>query len=168
MCHVGSKRVLIQKKLCASITITNALYIHLIRVPAITLLGTGMALSHGSTTTLEDIAAVCSPSGPRWSQLYIYRDRAAVKQFVRRIERAGFKALFLTGDAPVLGNRRANVRNKFSFPSHLRYTQKQTEMLRVSAINPHFFLGYPTLFRGPLPHSKNTIYTKIIVLNFKK
>jgi hypothetical protein len=38
---------------------------------------------------------------------------------VRRAEQAGYKAIVLTVDAPVLGNREADVRNHFSVPSHL-------------------------------------------------
>lgn len=38
---------------------------------------------------------------------------------MRRAERAGYKAIVLTVDAPVLGNREADVRNHFSIPNHL-------------------------------------------------
>lgn len=38
---------------------------------------------------------------------------------MRRAENAGFKALILTVDAPLFGLRRADLRNKFSMPSHL-------------------------------------------------
>lgn len=43
------------------------------------------------------------------------------KNLVLRAERAGFKAIVLTVDTPMFGLRRADVRNKFSLPSHLRY-----------------------------------------------
>ena len=38
---------------------------------------------------------------------------------VRRAEKAGYKALAVTVDTPVLGRREADIRNKFSLPSHL-------------------------------------------------
>ncbi|XP_026466608.1 peroxisomal (S)-2-hydroxy-acid oxidase GLO4-like [Ctenocephalides felis] len=39
---------------------------------------------------------------------------------VRRAEACGFRALVLTVDAPVFGLRRADIRNKFKLPSHLK------------------------------------------------
>ena len=60
-------------------------------------------------------------NGPRWFQLYVYRDRNIVRDLVRRAEREGYKALFVTVDTPILGRRLADVRNKFALPPHLRY-----------------------------------------------
>lgn len=39
---------------------------------------------------------------------------------MRRAEKAGYRALVLTVDAPVFGQRRADARHKFALPSHLR------------------------------------------------
>ncbi|XP_032292652.1 uncharacterized protein [Drosophila virilis] len=75
-------------------------------------------LSTLATTSLEDVAAA-APETCKWFQLYIYKDRALTESLVRRAENAGFKALVLTVDAPVFGQRRDDVRNKFSLPSHL-------------------------------------------------
>jgi (S)-2-hydroxy-acid oxidase len=77
-----------------------------------------MTLSSWSTTSLEDVAAA-APSGLRWFQLYVYRDRAITLELIRRAERAGYKALAITVDTPVLGRREADVKNKFSLPGHL-------------------------------------------------
>ena len=38
---------------------------------------------------------------------------------VRRAEAAGYKALAVTVDTPVLGRREADVRNRFKLPVHL-------------------------------------------------
>ena len=38
---------------------------------------------------------------------------------MRRAEKAGYKALAVTVDTPVLGRREADIRNKFSLPAHL-------------------------------------------------
>lgn len=70
------------------------------------------------TTSLEDVAA-SAPTGTRWFQLYIYKDRKLTESIVRRAENAGFKALVLTVDAPLFGLRRSDLRNKFSLPPHL-------------------------------------------------
>jgi len=37
----------------------------------------------------------------------------------RRAEKAGYTALAITVDTPVLGRREADVRNRFKLPSHL-------------------------------------------------
>ena len=58
--------------------------------------------------------------GLRWFQLYIYRDRALTAELVRRAEKAGYKALVLTVDTPILGHRYDDARNKFNLPSHLK------------------------------------------------
>lgn len=39
---------------------------------------------------------------------------------MRRAEKAGFKALVLTVDAPIFGLRRSDVRNQFNLPAHLQ------------------------------------------------
>lgn len=80
--------------------------------------GTVMILSTLSTTPVEDVVAAAS--GPVWFQLYVYRDRAATEGLVRRVEAAGCTALVLTVDAPLLGRRERDVRNRFALPDGLR------------------------------------------------
>lgn len=46
--------------------------------------------------------------------------REVTKNLVLRAEKAGFKAIALTVDTPLFGIRRADVRNKFTLPPHLR------------------------------------------------
>lgn len=77
-----------------------------------------MTLSSWSTTSLEDVMAE-DPNGLRWFQLYVYRDRDITLQLIQRAEKAGYKALAITVDTPVLGRREADVKNKFSLPPHL-------------------------------------------------
>ncbi len=79
--------------------------------------GTVMILSTLSTTPIE--AVVSAASGPVWFQLYVYRDRKATEGLVRRAEAAGCGALVLTVDAPLLGRRERDVRNRFSLPPGL-------------------------------------------------
>lgn len=68
---------------------------------------------------MEEIAAA-APSGYRWFQLYVHRDRALTEQIVQRVEALGYKALVLTVDVPYTGKRRNNLRNQFKLPPHLR------------------------------------------------
>jgi isopentenyl diphosphate isomerase/L-lactate dehydrogenase-like FMN-dependent dehydrogenase len=80
--------------------------------------GTLMAVSTLATTTLEEVAAAAT--GPLWFQLYVYKDRSVSESLVRRAEAAGYRALVLTVDVPVLGRREADERNGFGLPAPLR------------------------------------------------
>lgn len=80
--------------------------------------GTLMTLSSWSTLPLEEVAAA-APGGLRWFQLYVYKDREVTLNLIKRAEAAGYKALAVTVDTPVLGRREADVRNKFTLPAHL-------------------------------------------------
>jgi 4-hydroxymandelate oxidase len=76
--------------------------------------GTVFVLSTLSTTAVEDVVAAAS--GPVWFQLYVYKDRGATEALVRRVEAAGCRALVLTVDAPLLGRRERDVKNRFALP----------------------------------------------------
>ncbi len=70
-------------------------------------------LSTGSSTSLEDIAGI----GPkRWFQLYWYTDRGLTRELVERAVAAGFTALVLTVDAPVIGWRETERRTAMVKP----------------------------------------------------
>ncbi|XP_015516994.1 hydroxyacid oxidase 1 [Neodiprion lecontei] len=81
--------------------------------------GTIFILSTLSTSSIEEVAEA-APKAVKWFQLYVYKDRNVTVNLVRRAEAAGFKALVLTVDTPMFGERRADRRNKFSLPNHLR------------------------------------------------
>jgi 4-hydroxymandelate oxidase len=73
--------------------------------------GTLFILSSLSNTAMEEVFAACR--GPRWFQLYIYKDRGITRELIARAERAGAQAIVLTVDAPVWGTREKDVRNGF-------------------------------------------------------
>lgn len=79
--------------------------------------GTIMILSTLSNTPVEQV--VKAATGPVWFQLYVYRDRQATEALVQRAEEAGCEALVLTVDAPRLGVRERDVRNRFELPEGL-------------------------------------------------
>ncbi|HKW43019.1 MAG TPA: alpha-hydroxy acid oxidase [Thermoplasmata archaeon] len=76
-----------------------------------------MVASTISTKTLEEIAD--SVAAPRWFQLYVYRDRKVTEDLVDRAVRAGYRAICLTVDTPLLGRRERDERNRFTLPSGL-------------------------------------------------
>ena len=79
--------------------------------------GTVMILSTASTCTIEDVGAI---GGRLWFQLYVYADRGLTKALVERAEAAGMRAIVLTVDAPVLGRRERDLRNRFHLPDGVR------------------------------------------------
>ncbi|HEV8280469.1 MAG TPA: alpha-hydroxy acid oxidase [Candidatus Limnocylindrales bacterium] len=81
-------------------------------------MGIPYALSTLGTTSPEDLAAA-APDTDNWFQLYIWNDRDAVIDLVRRARAAGFSTLILTVDTPVAGARLRDVHNGFTIPPTL-------------------------------------------------
>ena len=79
--------------------------------------GTVMILSTASTCTIEDVGAI---GGNLWFQLYVYADRGMTKALVERAEESGMRAIVLTVDAPMLGRRERDLRNRFHLPDGVR------------------------------------------------
>jgi 4-hydroxymandelate oxidase len=78
---------------------------------------TALILSSLSTVAMEAVFA--EAASPRWFQLYVYRDRAITVELVQRAEAAGAEAIVLTVDAPGLGTRERDARNRFQLPPGL-------------------------------------------------
>lgn len=76
-----------------------------------------MILSTLSNSDVEEV--VKASSGSVWFQLYVYKEREVTREIILRAESAGCKAIVLTVDAPVLGTRERDVRNKFNLPEGL-------------------------------------------------
>jgi 4-hydroxymandelate oxidase len=77
--------------------------------------GVLMTLSSISSTAMEDVAAA-APNGAKWFQLYHYSDRAMSESLIRRAHAAGYTAIVLTADAPLLGRRERDLRHPFAIP----------------------------------------------------
>jgi L-lactate dehydrogenase (cytochrome) len=76
--------------------------------------GLPYSLSTLGTRSVEEVAAVSD--GPKWFQVYVWRDRGLVKDLIQRSASCGYEALVVTVDAPVLGRRERDVRRGFSLP----------------------------------------------------
>lgn len=77
--------------------------------------GTVMCLSTVATATPADVATA-APGGPRWLQLYVFRDRAVSDEVVAQALEVGFTAIVLTADLPVVGIRDSERRAGFDVP----------------------------------------------------
>jgi L-lactate dehydrogenase (cytochrome) len=76
--------------------------------------GTMYTLSTMSNQSLEEVAAV--NAAPKIFQLYVFKDRGLVGVLVDRCKEAGYKALCLTVDTPLSGNRERDRANGLSIP----------------------------------------------------
>ena len=76
--------------------------------------GIYFGLSTNATVSLEEIAKV--GPGPKLFQLYIFKNRDLTRDLIERCKRAGFTALCLTVDVPVIGKRERDLRTGFGIP----------------------------------------------------
>ena len=76
--------------------------------------GTRFVLSTASSYTLEEVAE--ATDAHPWFQLYPFADRAKVGQLIDRAASAGYAALFVTVDVPVVGNREGERRSGLTRP----------------------------------------------------
>jgi 4-hydroxymandelate oxidase len=84
--------------------------------------GTMMILSTLSTKSMEEVSQVRTALNPNVGQifqLYVHRDRELTRSLVERAYAAGFCAICLTVDTPMLGKRERDSRNQFTLPPEL-------------------------------------------------
>jgi len=81
--------------------------------------GVPMGLSSFATTTLEEVAEA-SVDIPNVLQLYLFEEREHSRKLIARAKKAGYKAVFLTVDTPILGRRNLEIRNQFKLPPHFK------------------------------------------------
>ena len=83
--------------------------------------GTIYTTSHASTSTIEEIGA--ATPGPKWMQVFLYKDRGITADFAARAAAAGYEGLVLTVDNQVTAGRDRDARNGMSFPLALGAAQ---------------------------------------------
>jgi isopentenyl diphosphate isomerase/L-lactate dehydrogenase-like FMN-dependent dehydrogenase len=108
-------------------------------------IGTITTISTFSTTTMEDIInqdIVHENNSPLWYQLYVMRDRDFTTKLIKRAEKCGYKALVITVDHPVMGNREAQLRDKVTMPVNIKLSNLLASMKDIS--NDNFI--HPTYF----------------------
>jgi isopentenyl diphosphate isomerase/L-lactate dehydrogenase-like FMN-dependent dehydrogenase len=122
--------------------------------------GTVFSLSTMSSDSIEEVASAAP--GPLWFQLYLWRQRAVAERLVDRAQAAGYRALVVTVDTPVVGNRVRDVHNGFKMPPRIE-PRTALDMLRhprwlaqaPSAITFRNVIDLDTGSRtGPMAHAK--------------
>src|ERR1700689_3568406 len=76
--------------------------------------GTIYCTSHAATATIEEIGA--ATPGPKWMQVFLYKDRGLTAEFAARAAAAGYKALILTVDNQVVAGRGRGRPPAMTFP----------------------------------------------------
>jgi isopentenyl diphosphate isomerase/L-lactate dehydrogenase-like FMN-dependent dehydrogenase len=81
--------------------------------------GIAFTLSTMSAVSIEDVAR--EVPAPHWFQLYIWKDRELTRSLVERARDAGYRAMMLTVDTPVLGQRERDLRNGATIPPRITF-----------------------------------------------
>jgi L-lactate dehydrogenase (cytochrome) len=76
--------------------------------------GTIYSLSTVGTHSVEQVAA--ESQGPKWFQIYVFKDRGLVTEFIDRCKAAQYHALCLTIDLPLTGKRERDFRTGMTLP----------------------------------------------------
>ncbi len=86
------------------------------------------SLSTMSTFSIEEVAGFSD--GPKWFQIYVWRDRDVLKSFIERCKASGYKALCLTVDVPVFGQRERDMRTGVTIPPELTFQSLIDTLIR--------------------------------------
>jgi L-lactate dehydrogenase (cytochrome) len=91
--------------------------------------GTIYTLSTHSSCSIEEVAA--GAPGPLWFQLYVWQNRGLTRSFVERARAAGYRALVLTVDVPIISRRERDLRNGLTIPPRITVRNALDTLRRV-------------------------------------
>ncbi|HMO73826.1 MAG TPA: alpha-hydroxy acid oxidase [Sphingopyxis sp.] len=106
-----------------------------------------MVVSTQASLPIEAIAA--EAAAPLWFQLYIQSDREFTAALVERAERAGYRALVVTVDAPVNGMRWREQRAGFALPPGIEAVNLKGMRALPPARPDALLFGTPLLESAP-------------------
>ena len=101
--------------------------------------GGAYALSAVGTTSIEDLAK--ASEGPKFFQVYAWKNKEMVNDFITRSAQQGYDGLILAVDLPTLGKRDRDIRNGHGRPSLLRRKVAQCALMRPRWL--FNYLAYP-------------------------
>jgi isopentenyl diphosphate isomerase/L-lactate dehydrogenase-like FMN-dependent dehydrogenase len=103
--------------------------------------GIPFTMSTASTVNIEELAE--KTSGPLWFQLYVLRDRELTASLIRRAQQANYRALVVSVDCPVMGNRERDPRNGLTLPLRLRWANSRDLVRRLGWLWDMARVGVP-------------------------
>lgn len=121
-----------------------------------------MAISNYASSTLRDIA-VAGGCAPQWFQLYLSKDDAFNREIVKQAEKLGMRAIVLTVDAPVGGNRFRDARNNFKFPLELPNVAKKSGDTKGQGIGAIFAAAQNYFASDTVRYVKSFTHLPVIV-----
>lgn len=78
------------------------------------------SLSTLSTYSIEEVTEVSA--GPKWFQIYVFKDRSLISEFMERCRESDFVGLTLTIDVPTQGNRERDIRTGMTIPPKINFS----------------------------------------------
>ena len=112
--------------------------------------GTFYSMSTMATSSIEEVANISG--GPKLFQLYIHKDQGLTDNLIDRCKSSGFKAMCLTVDTVVAGNRERDHRWGFTTPPKLTL-----KSLMSFAMHPNWAFNHYTHSRFELHQIKHWI-----------
>ncbi|CAO3657466.1 unnamed protein product [Mucor hiemalis] len=85
-----------------------------------------------ASCSFDEIVDAAAPGQTQWLQLYVNGNREVSEKFVRHAESRGMKGLFITADAPQLGRREKDMRQKYSQEDPDEISRNATQVDRDS------------------------------------
>lgn len=79
----------------------------------------GALVTVPTLTSFRHAELQAAADGPRWLQLYVQRDRAQTLDHLAEASQAGYGAVVLTVDLPLIGRRERDLRLGFAIPPEL-------------------------------------------------
>jgi 4-hydroxymandelate oxidase len=79
----------------------------------------GALMTVPTLTSFRHSELQAASAGPRWLQLYVQRDRSLTLDHLAEVREAGYGAVALTVDLPLIGRRERDVRLGFALPSDI-------------------------------------------------
>lgn len=120
-----------------------------------------MAISNYASQSLEEISAAGN-GAPQWFQIYLSKDEDMNDYLLDKAVSLGMKAVVLTADATVGGNRESDLRNKFVFPMPMPNLTKGDAGGKGESINKIFAGAMQSV--GPEHIRKIAAKTKLPVI----
>lgn len=114
--------------------------------------GTASILSTISSYRMEEVRN--ATTGPAWFQVYLIGGRSAAEAAIARAAQAGFSALVVTVDTPMIGNRERDYRNGLRELMGKKFFAK-LPFLGQFFFHPRWLLDY--LLDGGMPKLENII-----------
>ena len=84
-------------------------------------------LAATAMVSFDDVAA--ETDRPKWCQMYMLKDRGFTRELTAHCRNLGYRAMVLTADCTVAGNRERDYRNRFTLPP--KPTLKTLQQLSV-------------------------------------